>query len=179
MDNKRIGLFPMCADILHAGHILALEEAKKNCDHLIVALNTHPDGKNPVQSVAERFLQLRAVKFVDEVIPYQGRADMEILASALDYDVRYLGSDYMDKEWDGKEQEIKRGIEPYFVKRLHGLSSSELKLRIDGQELKNCVNCRYNGTMPYDPPCVTCRGCSMWEKKQKVVQNVRYKGAIL
>ena len=130
MDNKRIGLFPMCADILHAGHILALEEAKKNCDHLIVALNTHPDGKKPVQSVLERYIQLCAVKYVDEVIPYQGRADMEILASVLDYDVRFLGSDYMGKDWDGKDEETRRGIAPYFIGREHGLSSSELKERI-------------------------------------------------
>ena len=130
MSNKRIGLFPMCADILHAGHILALEEAKKNCDHLIVALNTHPDGKNPVQSVLERYIQLRAVKFVDQVIPYQGKADMEILASVLDYEVRFLGSDYMYKDWDGKTQEFERGIETYFIERDHELSSSELKDRI-------------------------------------------------
>lgn len=130
MDNKRIGLFPMCADILHAGHILALEEAKKDCDYLIVALNTHPDGKNPVQSVFERYIQLCAVKYVDEVIPYQGREDMEILASILEYDVRYLGSDYMYKDWDGREQEIGRGIETYFIEREHSFSSSELKERI-------------------------------------------------
>lgn len=120
----------MCADILHAGHILALEEAKKNCDHLIVALNTHPDGKKPVQSVLERYIQLCAVKYVDEVIPYQGRADMEILASVLEYDIRFLGSDYLDKDWDGKEQEINRGVAWYFIDRDHGFSSSELKERI-------------------------------------------------
>lgn len=120
----------MCADILHAGHIFALEEAKKNCDYLIVALNTHPDGKDPVQSVFERYTQLRAVKYVDEVIPYQGKADMEIIAATLDYHVRFLGSDYNAKDWDGKEQEKTRRIPHYFIKRCHGLSSSELKERI-------------------------------------------------
>lgn len=130
MKQSRIGLFPMCADILHAGHILALEEAKKNCDYLIVALNTHPDGKTPVQSVFERYVQVCAVKYVDEVIPYQGRADMEILTSVLDYDVRFLGSDYIGNDWDGKDQETRRGIAPYFIGREHGLSSTELKDRI-------------------------------------------------
>lgn len=120
----------MCADILHAGHVLALEEAKKNCDYLIVALNTHPDGKNPVQSVLERYLQLSAVKYVDDVIPYQGKKDMEILSSVLEYNIRFLGSDYKNKEWDGKEQEIKRGIAPYFIDRGHKLASTELKERI-------------------------------------------------
>ena len=89
----------------HAGYILALEEAKKHCDYLIVALNTHPDGKQPVQSVFERYTQLCAVKWVDRVIPYQGREDLEKLASVLDYQVRFLGEDYIDREWDGKVQE--------------------------------------------------------------------------
>lgn len=132
--HNRVGLFPMCADILHAGHVLALEEAKKNCDYLIVALNTHPDGKSPVQSVFERYTQLLAVEYVDEVIPYQGRADMEIIAATLDYDVRFLGSDYNGKDWDGKEQETKRGIPPHFIKRDHGLSSFDLKRRVIGME---------------------------------------------
>ena len=70
---KLIGFYPVVGDLLHAGHILALEEAKENCDYLIVGLNCAPDGKNPVQSIYERFIQLRAVKYVDEIIPYGGR----------------------------------------------------------------------------------------------------------
>ena len=127
---SRVGLFPMCGDLLHAGHIIALQEARRKCDHLIVALNTHPDGKQPVQTVLERLTQIQALRCVDEVILYQGRKDMETLASVLNYDVRFLGSDYIDKDWDGKEQEAKRGIEPYFIKRDHGFSSTELKNRI-------------------------------------------------
>lgn len=124
------GLFPMCADILHTGHILAIAEAKEHCDYLIVALNTHPDGKSPVQSVFERFAQLSALGCVDKVIPYQGRKDMELIASVLPYQIRFLGEDYMGKDWDGKEQERERGIEWYFISRKHGLSSTELKQRI-------------------------------------------------
>jgi cytidyltransferase-like protein len=130
MKRYEVGLFPMCGDLLHAGHILALREAKARCNHLIVGLNTHPDGKSPVQTVLERLTQLQALRCVDEVIPYQGRKDMELIAATLDYEVRFLGSDYIDKDWDGKEQEAKRGIEPYFIKRDHGLSSTELKERI-------------------------------------------------
>jgi glycerol-3-phosphate cytidylyltransferase len=70
---KLIGFYPVVGDLLHAGHILALEEAKENCDYLIVGLNCSPDGKNPVQSIYERFIQLRAVKYIDEIIPYGGR----------------------------------------------------------------------------------------------------------
>lgn len=125
-----IGFYPMCADILHAGHISALEWAKNRCDHLIVGLNVAPDGKDPVQSVWERFSQLRACRFVDEVIAYAGREDLELLALTLNYDYRFLGLEYEYHDWDGKAQESLRGIPPIFIPRLHNLSSTELKRRI-------------------------------------------------
>ena len=126
-----VGLFPICGDVLHAGHVVALKEAKDNCDILVVALNTHPDGKNPVESVYERYTKLAELKCVDTVIPYQGRADLELLAATFNYNVRFLGSDYIGKDWDGKEQEMSRGITAHFINRgLHGLSSTELKERI-------------------------------------------------
>ncbi len=131
MKKYKVGVFPMCADILHAGHIVALQEAKAQCEKLIVALNTHPDGKSPVQSVYERYVQLSALECVDEVIPYQGKKDFELVAATLAYDVRFLGNDYVDKEWDGKKQEEARGIQPCFLSReLHPLSSTNVKNRI-------------------------------------------------
>ena len=130
---QKIGFYPLVGDLLHAGHVLAIEEAKRNCDYLIVGLNCAPDGKNPVQSVYERYLQLRAVKFVDEIIPYSGRDDMELLVASLHYDIRFLGDDYRDKVWDGKEIEEKLGITPFFLPRNHFLSSTELKGRIKAQ----------------------------------------------
>ena len=120
----------MCADILHTGHILALQEAKEHCDYLIVALNTNPEGKNPVQSVFERYIQLSAVKYIDQIIPYQGQKDLELLAKSLNYNIRFLGSDYIYEDWDGKTQEQLRGIEPFFISRRHDMSSTSLKARL-------------------------------------------------
>jgi glycerol-3-phosphate cytidylyltransferase len=94
----KVGFYPMCADILHTGHILALEEAKQNCDYLIVGLNCKPDTKQPIQSIYERFMQLRAVRFVDEIIPYSGRKDLELVALSLSYDIRFVGEDYLGKD---------------------------------------------------------------------------------
>lgn len=127
---QTIGFYPLVGDILHAGHVLAIEEAKRNCDFLIVGLNCAPDGKNPVQSVYERYIQLRAVKFVDEVIPYAGRKDLELLAASLHYHIRFLGDDYRDKDWDGKDIEQKLGKVTYFLSRNHSMSSTDLKKRI-------------------------------------------------
>lgn len=127
---KKIGFYPVVGDLLHTGHVLALEEAKDNCDYLIVGLNCAPENKNPIQSIYERFMQLRAVKFIDEIIPYQGRRDLELLASSLNYHIRFLGEDYKNKDWDGKNIEAKLGKNPYFLKRQHNFSSTELKERV-------------------------------------------------
>ena len=130
---KKIGLYPMAADVLHAGHVIAIEEAKQNCDYLIVALNCVPDGKTPIQSIYERFMQLRAVKWIDEIIPYQGKKDLELIASTLAYDIRFVGEDYIDKTWDGKEIEQQLAKEIHYLKRKHLLSSTELKNRLKHQ----------------------------------------------
>lgn len=129
-QSKLIGFFPMVGDILHTGHILALKEAKSQCDYLIVGLNCKPNNKIPIQSVYERFIQLNAVKYVDEVIPYEGKKDLELLASSLKYNLRFLGEDYKDKDWDGKEIEAKLNIKPIFLSRKHNMSSTNLKQRI-------------------------------------------------
>lgn len=131
--KQTIGFYPMAADILHAGHIVALEEAKSHCDYLIVGLNCIPDGKNPIQSIYERFMQLRAVKWIDEIIPYQGRKDLELLAASLDYHIRFVGEDYYNKDWDGKDIEQKLNKKFYYLSRKHNLSSTELKNRIRNQ----------------------------------------------
>lgn len=126
-----IGFYPLVADILHTGHILAMEEAKKNCDYLIVGLNCKPENKNPIQSVYERFMQLRGVKFIDEIIPYNGKMDLELISKSLNYDIRFLGEDYINKTWDGKEIEEKLNKQFYFLSRKHNLSSTNLKNRIN------------------------------------------------
>ncbi len=134
---KKVGLYPMAADILHAGHMLAIEEAKQNCDYLIVALNCVPDGKLPVQSIYERFMQLRAVKWIDEIIPYQGKKDLELIASTLDYSIRFVGEDYIGKTWDGKEIEQELAKKIHYLKRKHSLSSTELKNRLKNSDKTN------------------------------------------
>jgi len=126
----KIGFYPIVGDCLHAGHILAMKEAKDNCDFLIVGMNCAPDGKEPIQSVYERFIQLDGVMYADKIIPYAGRSDMETLVSSLDYDIRFVGSDYIDRDWDGKSIERALGKEVYFLSRNHSMSSTSLKDRI-------------------------------------------------
>lgn len=123
----KIGFFPMVADILHCGHVLALEEAKKHCDFLIVGLHCKPSYKNPQQSIYERFIQLRGVKWVDEVIPYESSDRDKDMFMSLDYDVYFLGEDHKTDDWELKEEIERLDKEIFYLKRRHNYSSSRIK----------------------------------------------------
>ena len=125
-----IGLYPMVADILHCGHVISIELAKRQCDWLIVALHCNPIYKVPIQSVYERYMQLRSVKYIDEIIPYSNKDDVELLLRSLQFDKYFLGEDYIGKEFEGKSLLIELHKEIVYLPRKHLLSSTELKLRI-------------------------------------------------
>lgn len=124
-------------DLLHPGHLIMLKECKENCDYLIVGLQVdptidRPDTKQkPVQTVTERYTQLEACKYVDEIVYYETERDLENLLASLDINIRFIGEEYRNIEYTGKEICQKRGIEIFFNKeRLYDYSSSELKERI-------------------------------------------------
>ena len=145
MVNKKIGFTCSTFDLLHAGHILMLAEAKSVCDYLIVALQTdptidRPGVKNkPVQSVVERYVQLRAVKFVDEIIVYQTEKDLEDMLMFLPISVRFIGEEYEGKDFTGKDICEDRGIKIWYNSRKHRFSSSELRKRTYESELNKKV----------------------------------------
>lgn len=149
-DGKKIGITFSTFDMLHAGHIAMLSEAKNHCDYLICGLQTdptidRPDTKNhPVQSIVERQIQLAACRYVDEVVVYQTEQDLIDLLLILPLDVRILGVEYAEKEFTGKEECYDRGIEIVFNGRDHSFSSSSLRKRVVAAEtykvLKNSTN---------------------------------------
>ena len=145
MTNKKVGFTCSTFDLLHAGHILMLAEAKTKCDHLIVAVQTdptidRPDTKNkPVQSIIERFVQLSAVKYVDDIIVYQTERDLEDMLMILPINVRIVGEEYKDKALTGRDICEKRGIEIYYNSRTHRFSSSELRHRTYQSEMTKKV----------------------------------------
>jgi glycerol-3-phosphate cytidylyltransferase len=139
--NKKIGVTCSTFDLFHAGHVIMLEEAKRQCDYLIAAIQVDPtldrETKNkPVQSIIERQIQVSACKHVDEIIVYSTEKELEDIFMALPIDVRILGEEYKDTEYTGKEICIKRGIELYFNKRDHFFSSSDLRQRVFDAEAK-------------------------------------------
>jgi glycerol-3-phosphate cytidylyltransferase len=131
----KIGFTASTFDLLHAGHVLMLEEAKSVCDYLLVGLQLDPSldraNKNkPVQSIVERYLQLRACKYVDEIIAYASESDLEDILSSMPISIRILGEEYKNQDFTGRDICKKRGIDLYFNTRDHAFSSSSLRMRV-------------------------------------------------
>ena len=135
-EGKKIGITFSTFDMLHAGHIAMLSEAKNHCDYLICGLQTdptidRPDTKNkPVQSIVERQIQLAACRYVDEVVVYQTEQDLVDLLLILPINVRVLGVEYEGKAFSGEHECHQRGIELVFNGRDHSFSSSSLRRRV-------------------------------------------------
>ena len=128
----KIGFTCSCFDLLHAGHILMLKDAKEQCDELIVGLQTDPSidrplTKNkPIQSLRERKIQLEAVRYVDDIFVYETESDLIDLLKLVKPDIRILGSDYKDESFTGDDLDIP----VYYHERDHDYSSSDLRKKI-------------------------------------------------
>ncbi len=131
----KIGITASTFDLLHAGHVLMLKEAKEVCDYLICALHVDPSlerpTKNrPVQTLYERFVQLEAVKYVDKIIPYQTEDELMNILLTNNINVRIIGEDYVGKPFTGDEL---KDIKIYYNNRKHTYSSTELRKRTKGE----------------------------------------------
>jgi glycerol-3-phosphate cytidylyltransferase len=141
MTGKPVGFTCSTFDLLHAGHILMLAECKQVCDYLIVGVQSdptidRPGVKNkPVQSIVERYVQLSAVKFVDQIIVYNTEKDLEDMLMFLPLSVRIIGEEYKDKDFTGKQICEERGIKIWYNSRNHRFSSSELRQRTYQSEM--------------------------------------------
>jgi len=139
-DKKlKIGITFSQFDLLHAGHIAMLAEAKNHCDYLIAGLQNNakwdrPQKNEPVQSIVERQIQLAAVRYVDEIVVYNTEQDLVDLLLILPIDVRILGIEYANSEFSGSEECASRGIKIVFNERSHSFSSSNLRKRVNEAE---------------------------------------------
>ncbi|TDX12226.1 adenylyltransferase/cytidyltransferase family protein [Flavobacterium sp. S87F.05.LMB.W.Kidney.N] len=135
-----IGITFSAFDLLHAGHIKMLEEAKRQCDYLIVGLQIdpaldRPEKNSPTQTVVERYIQLKGCKFVDEIIPYATEQDLEDILRSHKIDVRIIGEEYQNKNFTGRNYCEEKGIKLHFNKRDHRFSSSGLRKEVAVREL--------------------------------------------
>lgn len=130
--GPRVGITFSTFDLLHAGHIMMLEEAKRQCDYLICGLQIdptldRPEKNAPTQTVVERYIQLRGCKYVDEIVPYSTEQDLEDILRSFKIDVRIVGEEYKDRDFTGRKYCEEKGIELYFNSRDHRFSSSGLR----------------------------------------------------
>ena len=134
-QGLRIGFTASQFDMLHAGHVAMLSEARNHCDYLIAGLQNNaswdrPEKNAPIQSIVERQIQLAATRYVDEIVVYNTESDLEDILLTLPIDVRILGIEYRDREFTGKDICTTRGIELIYNKRDHSFSSSSLRKRV-------------------------------------------------
>ena len=140
MDNEQIvGFTCSTFDLCHSGHIQMLRDAKDQCDYLICGLQIDPtidreDKNAPIQTVVERYAQLQAVKYVDEIIPYSTEQDLEDILEMYSMDIRILGEEYRNKEFTGKDICSRRSIQLFFNNRDHRFSSSGLRQRVSDRQ---------------------------------------------
>ncbi|NCA22518.1 MAG: glycerol-3-phosphate cytidylyltransferase [Crocinitomicaceae bacterium] len=119
-------------DLFHAGHVMMLKEAKTQCDYLIVGLQIDPTidrpgiKNKPVQSVLERFIQVKACMYVDEIIPYATEKELMDILTSYQIDVRIIGEEYRDKQFTGYQLPMA----VYFNSRQHSFSTTELRQRV-------------------------------------------------
>lgn len=138
-ENIKIGITFSAFDLLHAGHIKMLEEAKRQCDYLICGLQTdptldRPEKNRPIQSVVERYIQLKGCRFVDEIVPYATEQDLIDILRSFKIDVRIIGDEYINQKFTGREYCEEKGIELYFNSRDHRFSSSGLRREVHTKE---------------------------------------------
>ena len=135
----KIGITFSSFDLFHAGHVKMLEDAKRECDYLICALQTdptldRPEKNRPIQSVVERYIQLKGCKHVDEIVPYATEQDLEDVLRSFKIDVRIIGDEYASKQFTGREYCEENGIVFFYNKRDHRFSSSGLRKEVQEKE---------------------------------------------
>ncbi|TDD95062.1 adenylyltransferase/cytidyltransferase family protein [Flavobacterium cellulosilyticum] len=136
----KIGITFSTFDLLHAGHVKMLEEAREHCDYLIVGLQTdltldHSDKNKLTQSVVERYIQLKACRFVDEIVPYATEQDLEDILQCFQIDIRFVGDEYKQRDFTGRAYCEEKGMELYFNSHDHRFSTSGLRREVFQIEL--------------------------------------------
>ena len=148
----KIGFNCSSFDLLHAGHITMMKMETRLCDYLLVALQVDPTvdrpgiKNKPIQSVYERYVQLQACKYVDEILVYETEYDLLQLIKTQTMHIRFLSEEYMNRDFTGKQYFIDNGIELHYHKRQHNYSSSELRSRT--AKLENMKNQEFTSTLP-------------------------------
>lgn len=151
----KIGFNCSSFDLLHAGHVTMLKIEKELCDYLIVGLQVDPTvdrpgiKNKPTQSIYERYVQLQACKYVDEILVYQTEYDLLQLLMTQKIHIRFLSEEYLNRDFTGKQYCIQQNIELYYHTRKHNYSSTELRKRIYELEKKKIESSSESNIAPH------------------------------
>ena len=154
----KIGFTCSTFDLFHAGHVAMLKEAKRQCDYLIVGLQTDPtidrplEKNKPIQSVFERFVQIDACKYVDEIVVYSTEKELIDIFLSYPIDIRILGVEYQGRDFTGKTECLDRGIDFYFNDRKHSFSTTELRQRVYNIEKLRMDQIKFEAAKVIDKP---------------------------
>ena len=112
------------------------DECAQNCDHLICFLHDDPSKERPkklkpIHTLSEREIMLKSLVQIKEIISYSTEAELYKLISSRSIDVRFLGDDYKNKDFTGRDKYLDKC---YFNQRPHTFSSSELRERVAEKE---------------------------------------------
>ena len=135
--KERIVLTNGCFDILHAGHVAYLEEAKSIGDRLIVAVNDDDSVRRlkgesrPVNPLEDRMLVLAGLAAVDWVVPFSEDTPAELIAAVLP-DVLVKGGDYKTDEIAGAKAVLENGGEVRVLAFHDGRSTTRIIERLKG-----------------------------------------------
>jgi len=125
-------------DVLHPGYIEMFKEMKKNCTVLIVLLHSDPSIERPhklkpILSVHERKEMLLSIKYIDDVLSYTYEAQLYDLLKLGEFDIRFLGDDYINKPFTGDNLKIPI----HYLSRDHGWSTTKFKKLISDSYAKS------------------------------------------
>ena len=136
MKHYKVGYTTGVYDLFHIGHLNILKRAKEHCDYLIVGVSTDEvvesyKGKKPVIPFRERIEIVKAIRYVDEVIPQTSMDKMEAWEK-LHFDVLFHGSDWKGSDmYDEIEKKLEEvGADLVFLPHTEGTSSTLLSEKL-------------------------------------------------
>jgi D-beta-D-heptose 7-phosphate kinase/D-beta-D-heptose 1-phosphate adenosyltransferase len=136
--DERIVMTNGCFDVLHAGHVSYLEEAKSLGDRLIVAVNDDDSVRRlkgesrPINALEDRLLVLAGLAAVDWVVPFSDDTPADLIGALLP-DVLVKGGDYKAEEIVGATEVLQNGGEVRVLAFRDGHSSSRIIDKLDGE----------------------------------------------
>ena len=146
--DKNIGATFSCFDLMHSGHMLMLKDSKNVCDILVVGLQTdptvdRPHKNKPILNFEERLIITQSIKYIDYIVEYTHESELLTILDNLNPDVRIIGTDYIGKNFTGKDKDI----EVYYHNRdIHTYSTTNLRKRVYHAELENMNKSVYLGS---------------------------------